>query len=383
MQRSLYDAEHESFRSSFRSFLDRDIVPHHELWSEEGIVPREVFERAGAGGFVGFDLPEEHGGGGNDDYRFNAVIAEEIGATGVAGSGLGIGTHNDICIPYFRKLADEAQRERWFPGLASGRSISAVAMTEPGAGSDLGAIRTTARRDGDHYIVDGVKTFISNGINADLVVVVARTSAHHSRGLTLLVVERGMPGFERGRNLDKLGLHSQDTAELFFDGVRVPVANRLGDEGGGFAALMDNLAQERLGIAVTSVAVARAALAHTVAHAQKRPVFGAALGELQNTRFVLAECATEIDVAQSFVDDCVRAHVRGALTSEDAAKAKWWSSEAQGRVVDRCLQLHGGYGYMLEYPIARSWLDSRVSRIYGGTTEIMKEVVGREVLRSR
>jgi alkylation response protein AidB-like acyl-CoA dehydrogenase len=382
MRRSLYDDDHEVFRASFRSFLEREVVPSHEEWSADGIVPRDLFTRAGAAGFLGFDLPEEFGGGENTDYRFNAVLAEEIGATGVAGSGLGIGTHNDICLPYFRKRADRAQQERWFPGLISGALITAVAMTEPGAGSDLAAIRTTARRDGDHYVLDGAKTFISNGINADLVVVVARTSEHRSRGLTLLVVERGMAGFARGRNLDKLGLHSQDTAELFFDGVRVPATNRLGDEGSAFASLMDNLAQERLGIAVTSVAVARAALEQTVRHCRERELFGAPLADLQNTRFTMAEIATEVDVAQSFVDDCVRAHVRGELTAEDAAKAKWWCSEAQGRVVDRCVQLHGGYGYMLEYPIGRAYLDSRVSRIYGGTTEIMKEVVGRELLSS-
>jgi alkylation response protein AidB-like acyl-CoA dehydrogenase len=381
MQRSLYEEHHEVFRSSFRSFLERSVVPHHEQWSEDGIVPRALFAEAGEAGFLGFDLPEELGGGGNDDYRFNAVIAEEIAAAGVAGSGFGIATHNDICIPYFAKLADADQRERWFPGLASGELIAALGITEPGAGSDLAALRTTARLDGDSYVLDGAKTFISNGINADVVVVVARTGERGARGLSLLVVERGMAGFERGRNLDKLGLHAQDTAELFFDGVRVPVGNRLGAEGGAFAALMNNLAQERLGIAVSSVATARTALEATIEHARQRKLFGVPLAELQNTRFAVAEMATEVDVTQSFVDDCVRAHVRGELTAEDAAKAKWWSSEVQGRVVDRCVQLHGGYGYMLEYPVARSYLDSRISRIYGGATEIMKEVVGRELLR--
>jgi alkylation response protein AidB-like acyl-CoA dehydrogenase len=308
------------------------------------------------------------------------IIGEETARAGVTGFGLGLGLHNDIVLPYFLAFTSDEQKARGLPGIASGELITAVAMTEPGMGSDLASLRTTARRDGDVYVVDGSKTFITNGINADLVVTAVKTDpGQRHRGTSLLVLERGMPGFERGRNLDKIGQHSQDTAELFFTGVRVPAANLLGEEGQGFAYLVTKLPQERLSIAVAAVAAARAALTWTLEYVRQRTAFGQPIGSFQNSKFRLAEMATEIDVAQHYIDACVRALGDGELTAEDAAKAKWWTTELQGRVVDACVQLHGGYGYMTEYPIARAYLDARVTRIYGGTTEIMKEIVGRSL----
>ncbi len=380
MRRTLYDADHEAFRDTVRTFLAKEVVPHAAEWDRAGIVPRELFAAAGAQGLLGMAVPEELGGGGAPDFRFNAVLGEEVMRAGVAGPGAGLCLVNDVCLPYFLDLATDEQRARWLPGIVSGELIPAIAMTEPGAGSDLSAIATTAVRDGDEWVVDGAKTFITNGINADLVVTVVRTDpAQRHRGLSLLVLERGMPGFERGRNLDKLGQHAQDTAELSFTGVRVPAANLLGEEGRAFAHLVDRLPQERLGIAVGGVAGAAAALGWTLEHVRTRTAFGQPIGSFQNTRFRLAEVSTEVDVAQAFVDACVLALNDGALTAEDAAKAKWWCTELQGRALDTCLQLFGGYGYMTEYPIARAWADARVTRIYGGTTEIMKEVIGREL----
>ncbi|MGH3912901.1 MAG: acyl-CoA dehydrogenase family protein, partial [Pseudonocardiaceae bacterium] len=333
-----------------------------------------------AAGFLGMAIPEEFGGGGVGDFRFNAVLGEEVMHAGAAAVGLGLTLHNDICLPYFLDLATDEQRRRWLPGIASGELITAIAMTEPGMGSDLAAMATTAIRKGDHYLVNGSKTFITNGINADLVITAVKTDpqARH-RGMSLLVLERGMAGFERGRNLAKLGQHAQDTAELFFRDVAVPVANLLGTEGGGFGHLVDRLPQERLSIAISGVAAARAALELTLAYVKDRKAFGAPIGSFQNSKFRLAEMATEIDIAQSFVDHCIEERNDGELTVTDAAKAKWWCTELQGRVVDTCLQLHGGYGYMLEYPIARAYADARITRIYGGTTEIMKEVIGRSL----
>ncbi|WP_268259559.1 acyl-CoA dehydrogenase family protein [Microbacterium gorillae] len=378
IRRRVYDVEHEEFRQAFRGFVDRELTPHLDEWEAAKGVPRELFARAAEAGFVGFAVPEEYGGLGLDDFRYNAVIAEEIGASGVAGAALGIATHNDIVLPYFLALADDAQRARWFPGLAAGELITAVAMTEPGAGSDLAGIRTTAERDGDDWIVTGSKTFISNGINADLVVTAVRTDAGDAHGgLTLIVIERDMPGFTRGTPLHKLGLHAQDTAELFFDQVRVPVANTLGEIGGGFRSLTAKLAQERLGIAIEALAVARQAVVGTVEYVRERTAFGRPIGQFQNSRFQLAELQTEVDVTQSFIDDCIRAHLAGELSAAEAAEAKWWASELQGRTVDRCLQLFGGYGYMSEYPIAKAFIDSRITRIYGGTTEILKQVVAK------
>ncbi len=381
MRRSLYDADHEAFRESFRAFLDKEVVPHQDTWDAAGIVPRELFTTAGRSGFLGMDIPEELGGGGVSDFRFNAVIAEEVMRCGAAAAGLGISLHNDICLPYFLAYCSEEQKQRWLPGIASGELITAIAMTEPGIGSDLASMSTTARRDGDDYVVNGSKTFITNGINADLVITAVKTDpSQRHKGMSLLVLERGMPGFERGRNLDKIGQHAQDTAELSFTDVRVPVANLLGpDEGQGFTQLVTNLPQERLSIAIAGVAASRTALEQTLEYVKQRKAFGQPIGSFQNSKFVLAELATEIDIAEHYTDDCVRALNAGELTAVDASKAKWWCTELQGRVVDRCLQLHGGYGYMNEYPIARAFTDARITRIYGGTTEIMKEVIGRSL----
>jgi hypothetical protein len=380
MKRTLYAEEHEALRESFRSWLDKEIVPHEIEWNEAGIVPRTVFSDAGSHGFLGFDVPEEFGGGGMPDFRFNTIIDEEIQLSGAGSSGLGISLHNDICVPYFLKYCTKEQRERWLPGIASGELVTAIGMTEPGIGSDLGSLATSAIRDGDRYIVNGSKIFITNGINADLVITAVKTDpSQRHKGISLLIMERGLEGFERGRNLDKIGLHSQDTAELFFNDVSVPAENLLGDEGNGFAMLVDNLPQERLSIAVAGVAAAKAALEWTLEYVRERTAFGQSVGSFQNTRFVLAELATEIDVAQAYVDNCTLALNVNDLTAEDAAKAKWWCTELQKRAVDSCLQLFGGYGYMVEYPIARAYKDARVTTIYGGTTEIMKEIIGRSL----
>ncbi|MCU1627969.1 MAG: acyl-CoA dehydrogenase [Pseudonocardia sp.] len=380
MKRSLYESDHDAFRESFRKFVEQEIVPHDDRWAKDSIVPRELFATAGKSGFLGIDVPEEYGGGGVKDFRFNAVITEEFMRSGAAAAGLGLTLHNDICMPYFLAYCTEEQKQRWLPGIVSGELISAIAMTEPGIGSDLASMSTTARREGDHYVVNGAKTFITNGINSDLVITAVKTDpSQKHKGISLLVIERGMEGFERGRNLDKLGQHAQDTAELSFTDVRVPVANLLGEEGKGFTQLVTNLPQERLSIAVAGVAASRAALGWTLDYVKERKAFGSPIGSFQNSRFVLAELDTEIDIAEHYVDDCIRALNAGELTAVDASKAKYWCTELQGRVVDKCLQLHGGYGYMNEYPIAKAYADARITRIYGGTTEIMKEVIGRSL----
>ena len=380
VERSLFSDDHERLRRSFRRWLDDEVVPYREAWDTAGIVPRGVFASAGALGFLGMEAPEEFGGGGVRDFRYNLVIGEEVQRAGVAACGLGLTLHNDICLPYFLSLCTEEQKRRWLPGIVSGELITAIAMTEPGMGSDLASMATTAVRDGDRYLVNGSKTFITNGINADLVVTAVKTDpAERHKGISLVVIERGMDGFQRGRNLHKVGLHAQDTAELFFSDVPVPVGNRLGQEGEGFRYLVANLPQERLSIAAAGIAAAEAALGWTLEYVKERRAFGQPVGSFQNTRFVLAECATEVRVGQAFLDRCVEALDTGTLTAEEAAMAKWWSTELQKRVVDRCVQLHGGYGYMWEYPIARAYADARVTTIYGGTTEIMKEIVGRSL----
>jgi alkylation response protein AidB-like acyl-CoA dehydrogenase len=381
MDRKHYADEHRAFADAFRAFADKVIAPHYLDWERTGLTPREVFQEAGKGGFLGMAVPEQYGGGGVADFRFNQVLDEQIAVAGVTGSGLGISLHNDICLPYFLAYASEEQKQRWLPGIASGELITAIAMTEPGAGSDLNGIRTSARRDGDSYVVNGAKTFITNGINADLVIVAAKTGsdpADRRRGTSLLVLERGMPGFERGRNLEKLGLHSQDTAELYFADVRVPVENRLGEEGEGFRYLTEKLPQERTSIAISALAES-SALQETLQYVKERTAFGTRVASFQNTKFVLAEIATEVDVAQAFVDNCVNRLNDGELTPADASKAKLHCTELQGRVVDRCLQLHGGYGYMTEYPISRRYADARITRIYGGTSEIMKSVISKSL----
>ena len=351
MRRTVYEPEHEQFREVVREFLAREVAPHAQAWEKAGIVDRLVYQSAGKHGVIGFNVPEEFGGGGVDDFRFNAVVAEELAKAGPGTPAFTL--HSDIVAPYLTSLSTQQQKQRWLPGFAAGELIGAIAMSEPGAGSDLAGIRTRAEADGDTWVLSGGKTFVSSGINSDLVLVVARTSASPTRGhraFSLLVVERGMPGFTRGRNLAKVGLKSQDTAELFFDDVRVPAANVLGEVGRGFYQLMHNLPAERMSI-----------------------------GSFQHNRFVLAELDTELDIAQVFVDRCLEAVVAGELSAVEAAKAKWWTTELQKRVVDACVQLHGGYGYMLEFPVARAYLDARVQTIYGGTTEIMKEIVGRNL----
>jgi alkylation response protein AidB-like acyl-CoA dehydrogenase len=378
MQRTIFESEHEMFRDAFRSFVAKEISPHHLEWESAGIVDRELFRKAGEAGFLCIDAPETYGGGGVKDFRYNQIIAEEIHYAGVAGAGAGITLHNDVCLPYYLNLANDEQKTRWLSGIVRGELITAIAMTEPGIGSDLAGMATTAIRDGDHYVLNGSKTFITNGINSDLVIVAAKTDPRQAhKGMSLLVVERDMAGFERGRNLDKLGLHSQDTAELFFNDVAVPAANLLGDEGRGFMHLVTNLPQERLSIAVAGVGASQAALGWTVEYCKERRAFGQPIGSFQNSKFKLAEMRTEIEIATQYVDQCVAALNDGRLSADDAAMAKWWCTELQKRVVDTCVQLHGGYGYMMEYPIARAYADARVTTIYGGTTEIMKEIIGR------
>jgi alkylation response protein AidB-like acyl-CoA dehydrogenase len=380
VKRTIFEDEHRDYRETVRGFLSKEVVPHHQQWERDGIVPRALFEQAARAGLLAMAVPERYGGAGVDDFRFNQIVVEEVAYAGMAGSGLGITLHNDICLPYFLSYCDEAQGARWLPGIADGSLITALAMTEPGIGSDLASMTCSARREGDHYVVGGAKTFITNGVNADLVIVALKTDpSERHRGISLLVVERGMDGFERGRNLEKLGMHSQDTAELFFSDVHVPVANLLGEEGMGFRYLVSNLAQERLSIAIAGVAAAQAALDWTLAYVKERSAFGQPVGSFQSARFALAEMKTEIELATHYTDQAVMALGRGELSAEDAAMAKWWCTELQGRVVDRCVQLHGGYGYMLEYPIARAYADARVTRIYGGANEIMKEIVGRSL----
>jgi alkylation response protein AidB-like acyl-CoA dehydrogenase len=378
MQRIGFDEEHDQFRATVRRWLAAEVAPHSEEWDKAGLVPRELFLQAGELGFLGMAVPEEYGGGGVEDFRYNQVIDEELQYAGLGASGLGMSLHNDICLPYFLKYCNEEQAKRWMPGIVSGELITAVAMTEPGIGSDLGNMSTSAIRDGDVYMVNGSKTFITNGINSDLVITAVKTdpSLKH-KGISLIILERGMEGFERGRNLDKLGLHAQDTAELFFTDVKVPVENRLGEEGRGFAYLVDNLAQERMSIATAGVSGAQAALNWTLAYVKDRKAFGQPIGSFQNTRFVLANLAAEVEVGTAFLDRAVAELNAGRLTVEEAAMAKLWCTELQKRAVDQCLQLFGGYGYMTEYPIARAYADARVTTIYGGTSEIMKEIIGR------
>jgi len=379
VRKTLYEPEHEAFRASVRSFVEKEVVPHHAEWEKAGLVDRSLWTEAGKQGFLGMDVPEQYGGGGVKDFRYNAVLDEEIVRVGA--SGVGWGLHNDVVAPYLLELATEEQKSRWLPGFCSGEIITAIAMTEPAAGSDLQGIRTTARRDGDDWVLNGSKTFITNGIHADLVIVVARTNpdAKASAGTTLLVVERGMKGFERGRNLEKVGLKAQDTAELFFDDVRVPAQNVLGQVDAGFLHLMQMLPQERLSIAVVAVAASRFVFDTTLEYCQSRQAFGRPIGAFQHNRFVLAEMATEIEIAETYLEKAVLEHNEGRFTVQDAAMSKWWTTELQKRVVDSCVQLHGGYGYMLEYPVAKAYLDSRIQTIYGGTTEIMKEIIGRSL----
>jgi alkylation response protein AidB-like acyl-CoA dehydrogenase len=378
VRRTLFSEEHEAFRQLCRTFFEKECAPFATDWEKQGHVDREVWRKAGASGLLLWEAPEQNGGAGVRDYRYSVVLAEEYYRTGTTGFGLAM--QNDVMPPYLLELTNDEQKARWLPGSVSGDIVWAIAMSEPAAGSDLKAIRTTARREGDHYVVNGSKTFITNGLLADAVIVVAKTDpdAGH-KGISLIVVEEGMEGFVRGRKLDKVGMHAQDTSELFFSDVRVPVANRLGEEGRGFYYLMQGLAQERLGTAVTGMAVTKRALELTIDHVRTREAFGQPIGAFQNTRFELADVKATVDAIESYVDRAISLHVDGELSSDDAASLKQWVTDRQCEVVDRCLQLFGGYGYMTEYEIARLWRDSRVQRIYAGSNEVLKELVGRSL----
>ncbi|GAB93045.1 acyl-CoA dehydrogenase family protein [Gordonia rhizosphera] len=374
-----HDIEHKHFRETVAKFVAEQITPTHESWEKAGQWDRTLFTEAGKNGLLGFPVPEAFGGPGVDDFRYNAIVIEETARIGAAAEAIAFSLQNDVVLPYLVEMTDDEQKARWLPGVVSGETVLGIAMTEPGAGSDLTGIRTTAVRDGDHYVVNGSKTFISNGRNGDLFVVATRTSPDKHKGLTLFVVEADTPGFERGRKLDKIGLHAQDTSELSFTDMRVPVANRLGEEGQGFYQLVHNLPQERLSLAIGAVAAAEGTFARTLEYVKERTAFGSPISSFQNTQFVLAELATELDIARTYLDDCIAEHVAGNLTAARAAKLKWWATELQVRTADRCLQLHGGYGYMREYPVSRAFIDARIQTIYGGTTEIMKTIIAKDL----
>jgi alkylation response protein AidB-like acyl-CoA dehydrogenase len=380
MKRPLFGPEHDALREAWGAFLDREVAPAYDDWERERRIPRDVLRRVGELGFLAPVVPEQYGGPGTDDFRFNAVLTEEPARRGFTGIAMALSVHHDVALPYILELGTDEQKERWLPGLASGELIAAIAMSEPGAGSDVAAIATRAKRRNGSYVVNGAKTFISNGLNADVIVTAVRTGdAGRRDDISVVVIEDGMKGFARGRNLEKLGTHSQDTAELFFEDVEVPAENLLGEEGRGFAYLMRNLAQERLAIAVTATAGARGALERTLEYVKERKAFGRPVGTFQNSRFKLAACHGELQVTQAHIDAAIAEHLDGNLSPEDASIAKWWATESQGRIVDACLQLHGGYGYMLEYPISRAYVDARINRIYGGSNEIMLEIVGRSL----
>ncbi len=377
MKRKIFDEEHEMFRDSVRSFLQKEIQPHSDKWHEQGIVDREAFLKAGEQGLLLMWADEKYGGAGVSDFRYEQILIEENARYGDAGFFMSL--HNRLVGPYIGQLGTEEQKERWLPKCVSGEHILAVGITEPGAGSDVASLRTKAEDKGDHYLLNGSKTYISNGILADLVVVVARTNQKSRHGMSLFVVERGMEGFERGRNLKKMGLKSQDTAELFFNNVKVPKENLLGELDRGFYHLMHFLAEERLLGAAGYVATSGAAFDITMDYIKDRKAFGQTIADFQNSRFQMATMRTEIDVAQAFVDQCVIEHNEGTLSADDAAKAKLFTSEMEGRVVDDCVQLHGGAGYMDEYPICRMYLNARISRIYAGSSEVMREIIARSI----
>ena len=379
MPRNIYGPEHEDFRASVSEFVERTLKPRAEQMLEVKSIDRDIWKEAGSQGLFGLDIPEEFGGMGAEDYRFNAVSAEVInGFNAAVGSCFGI--HSDVCPPYIVDLGTQEQKERWLPAMAAGEKICAIAMTEPGGGSDLAALKTNAVRDGDDWILNGSKTFITNGYQADLVIVATRTDpTKGAKGITLFMVEDGMKGFTRGRKLDKVGQEESDTAELFFQDVRVPDSNRIGDEGMGFIGMMQRVPQERVGAAAANVAHAKQILLETIEYAKERKAFGQAIGSFQHNKFKLAEMVTAIEVAEAYVDDCIEAHAKGELTAVDAAKAKWWSAQVQNDVLDECVQLYGGYGFMNEYRVARAWRDARVTKIWAGSNEIMKELIGRDL----
>ena len=379
MKREIYSEDHEAFRSSVREFLERSVIPNVEQHAVDKAIPREFWLEAGKQGFLGLEIPEEYGGAGADDYRFNAVMAEELSKVNAAlGSCWGI--HADITAPYIVAMGTEEQKQRWLPGAASGEILLAIGMTEPSGGSDLAALKTTAVKDGDDWVINGSKTFITNGYSADLVVTAVRTDPEKgARGITLFAIPADAPGFSRGRKLDKVGQDESDTAELFFEDVRLGEDHIIGELGGGFIAMMQKLPQERLGCSISNVAHAKQILLETIQYTKDRKAFGAPIGTFQHNKFLMAELVTSIEVAEAYIDQCVIAHDKGELTPVDAAKAKWWSSQVQNDVLDHCVQLHGGYGFMNEYRVARAWRDARVSKIWAGSNEIMKELIGRDL----
>ncbi|HKA89308.1 MAG TPA: acyl-CoA dehydrogenase family protein [Haliangiales bacterium] len=379
MERNLFREEHQLFRRSFRTFLEREVVPHQKRWMEAGIVDRDAWRKAGQAGFLCPWLEEAHGGPGGD-FLQSVIVIEEL--AGIYEGGFAMSLHSDVVVPYIHAFGTDEQKRRWLPGCASGELITAIAMTEPGTGSDLAALATTARRDGTDYVLNGAKTFISNGILCDLCVVAAKTDPDPARGhqgVSLFVVEAGRPGFVKAKKLAKMGMASQDTAELAFEDCRVPEANRLGPEGSGFSSLMQKLQQERLVVAVAAQAGAEQVLRDTVAYTKERHAFGKPIAKFQNSQFTLAQCATEVEVGRAFLDRLIAEHVAGRYLVKECSMAKLWQTEMLGRVVDACLQLFGGYGYMLEYPVTRAYMDARVQRIYAGTNEIMKVIIAKQM----
>jgi alkylation response protein AidB-like acyl-CoA dehydrogenase len=381
MKRGLYEPDHEAFRDAVREFVAREVTPNLARWDDQRLIDRDVWLAAGKHGIIGLPAPTEYGGAGTHDYRYRNVVLEELARVFATSLASTFSLQDDIAIPYVATLGNDEQLQRWLPGMCSGETIVAIAMTEPGTGSDLRGIRTSGVKVDGGWLVNGAKTFITSGIQSDLVITVVRTDpAGGSQGFSLLVVERDMTGFSRGRKLDKVGLHAQDTAELFYDDVFVPDENVLGAIGGGFSQLVTLLPLERLSIAAHAVAVSDAVLASTIDYTQQRVAFGKPIADFQNTRFELAELATEVDVTRAFVDKAIHAHADGDLSVVDAAKVKWWASDMQNRLIDRCLQLHGGYGFMMEYPVARAYQDARIQKIFGGTNEIMKQIIGRDII---
>jgi len=379
MERTVYEADHEAFRESAREFVARSVEPRYDAWVEQRFIDRETWQEAGKQGLLGLGVEEQYGGSDAGDFRFSAVLGEELAKVSF-GVHSSFTIHYDIVAPYLIELTTPEQKQRWLPRFCAGEMVTAIGMTEPSAGSDLAALRSTAVRDGDDWVLNGSKTFITNGYLADLVVVAAKTTPDRgSKGISLFAVEAGMPGFERGRKLDKIGQHEADTAELFFSDVRLPAENLLGEVDRGFAHMMERLPQERLSVAIGALANAKQQLVETIAYAKERKAFGQPIGSFQANKHRFAELVTTIDATQAFLDTCTLLHSRGRLTAVDAAKAKWWSAQVQNDVIDACVQLHGGYGYMKEYRVARAWQDARVSSIWAGSNEIMKEIIGRDL----
>jgi alkylation response protein AidB-like acyl-CoA dehydrogenase len=374
-----YTTEHHQFRQLVRDFVQQTVVPAHEDWERKGRWDRSLFTEAGRLGLLGFSVPEQLGGPGVNDFRYNAIVIDELQRAGAAAEAIAFMLQNDVVLPYLTDLTTPEQQQRWLPGVVTGETVLGIAMTEPGTGSDLAGIRATAVRDGDCYVANGAKTFISNGQSGDLFVIAVRSSPDRHKGLSLLVVDADTPGFHRGRNLEKIGLHAQDTSELTFTDMRVPVENLLEEEGKGFYQLVHNLPQERLALGVSAVAAAESILAETLEYVRQRKAFGSPIASFQNSQFVLAELATEIDVARTYLDDCLAEHLVGELTAARAARLKWWTTDLQVRTADRCLQLHGGYGYMREYSVSRAFVDARIQTIYGGTNEIMKTIIAKDL----